>query len=88
MKGVLTMIQSAYEDYRRELVCHKKMTVSAVIKKYFPSNDDLPFFALDVEVNISPKSDEDVEKNIISTLYKSNDFDTILDYYNNLQMTV
>lgn len=79
------MISSAFEEYRREINRYKRMIVYAVIKKNYQSEEEYPYYSLDIEIEIIPNTDEEVEKNIVSQLYKSQDFDTILNYYNNIQ---
>lgn len=80
------MLSSVVENYRKELARYKNsMTVYATVKKNFPNDEELPFYSLDVEVEIAPKSEEDVEKNVISQLYKSQDLNKILKYYHEIQ---
>jgi hypothetical protein len=40
------MLSSVVENCRKEMARYKKMTVYAVIKKNFPTNEEMPYFSL------------------------------------------
>ncbi|HHX00497.1 MAG TPA: hypothetical protein GX740_04245 [Acholeplasmataceae bacterium] len=78
-----------YEEYRKELNRYNDIVVYAVVRKNFLHEDDHdPLYSLDIDVEILPKTDEEMEKTITSKLIKSSDFDTIIECFNKIDSII
>lgn len=78
-----------YEDYRKELNRYNEIVVYALIRKNFLNEDDhTPLYSLDIEVEILPKTDEGMEKTITTQLFKSSDFNKVIECYNNINQVI
>lgn len=76
-----------YEEYRKELNRHNDIVVYAVIRKNFLHEDDHePLYSLDIDVEILPKTDEELEKIITSNVFKSTNFDTVIELFEKINI--
>ncbi len=74
-----------YEEYRKELNRYNEIIVYALIRKNFLGEDDhRPLYSLDIDVEVMPKSDEEMEKVITTQLFKSESFELVIDCYNKI----
>lgn len=85
----VNMQSYTYEEYRKELNRYNEIVVYAIIRKNFLHEDDHdPLYSLDIEVEILPKSDEEVEKTMTTQLFKSPDFEKVVECYNNINKVI
>ena len=78
-----------YEEYRKELNRHNGIVVYALIRKNFLHEDDHePLYSLDIEVEILPKTEEEMEKTITSQLIKSPDFEKVVECFNSINKII
>lgn len=83
------MQKFTYEEYRKELNRFNDIVVYALIRKNFLHEDDHdPLYSLDIEIEILPKTDEGMEKTITTQLFKSADFEKVVEYYNNINKII
>ena len=77
------MHSTTYEDFRKELNRYNDIVVYAVIRKNFLHEDDHePLYSLDIDVEILPKTDEEVERVITSQLFKAKSLEKVIEVFN------
>lgn len=78
-----------YEEYRKELNRYNEIVVYALIRKNFLHEDDHdPLYSLDIDVEILPKTDEEMEKRMTTQLFKSSDFEKVVKCFNDINKVI
>lgn len=78
-----------YEEYRKELNRYNEIVVYALIRKNFLHEDDhTPLYSLDIDVEILPKNEEEMEKTITTQLIKSSDFEKVVECFKSINTII